>query len=701
MKLSNTDLDNLGKSSSDNGQLYIDNMQNLKRLINSQLNGIFLIDPASCEVMLVNHVALSMTGLCENDIIGSISDNFVRPFREYTSLPFTNSNNKGVICFEGLLKSRVQEDKHILIQFTPVKTKDYEFLMISFNLLSLASQNCSNHNLDVMDSSFDSMSSYPMSTLLNSCNDAVVIIQDGILKFVNTLSSEAIGIPAYQMINQDFLQFVSPEHRQLARTRYDDQLKERGLQLSRCEISLVKSNGQKLPVELNSCQILYENRPADLVFIRDLSDSLEAKKDLKRRVEIEYAISSITSNFMYSEELDPMIEEAFRIIGELCGCSRVYLFVLDKERAKLKNTHEWCAQGVKSQIENLQALPVDTFPWWMKNLYDNKIIHIKDVSSMPEEANAEKDILLLQDIRSLICLPVHIERQMIGFIGMDNVVHTGEWTSQDIEVLRMLGDVVGIAIERKQKEDALKKYADELSIANRKLQTSDSIKEEFLGNLTHEFRTPLNVIKGFSKLIHDGRLGNLSERQKKAMKAIMRNNKRLEELVESLLYMTSVQANNANYTFVTLDMIRLLERVIFSFSISIKNKRLNFETDIDDLVCHIRGDIVYLEKVFYHLLDNAIKFTDSGGKIILSAYEEDDFVHISFKDTGVGIPAEQIPYVFLKFYQLDGSLTRRYGGNGIGLYISKRVIDAHNGYIWLESEFHKGTTVHLKLPVHK
>ncbi len=689
----------MGYSSADDDYLYIDDMQGLKRLLASQFGGIFLLDPEDCRVLMVNKVALSLLGLSERDVIGNFSEQYVHPFREHTDTNYSDTE-----CFEGLLTCKDQEDKHVLIHFTPVRTKHNELLMETFILCPFSSQNCSSslsnsdECSDLVPGSLDPLSSSLMSTLLNSCNDAVIIIQDGILKFVNSISSKAIGIPSHRLINQDFLKFVSPEYRQLASSRYDALIKAERSELSRCEISLIKKDGQKLPVELSSCQIFYDKRPADLVFIKDLSESMEAKKDLKRRVEIEYAIASITSSFMSSEELDPMIEEAFRTIGVLCGCSRVYLFVLDQARISLTNTHEWCAKGVKPQKESLQDLSVDTFPWWMKKLYNNEIIHIRDVSSMPEEANAEKDILIMQDICSLICLPVQIERQMIGFIGMDNVIRTGEWTSQDIEVLRMLADVVGIAIERKQKEEALKKYADELSVANRKLQTSDRIKDEFLGNLSHEFRTPLNVVKGFSKLIHDERLGPLSDRQKKAMKAIMRNNQRLEGLVESLLYMTSIQANNTNYTFISLDLPGLLERVIFSFSLSMKNKGIDFETDIDGLVCQVRGDLVHLEKVFYHLLDNAIKFTDSGGKITLCVRQEDGFVHLSLKDTGVGIPSEQIPYVFHKFYQLDGSLTRRYGGNGIGLYISKQVVDAHNGSIWLESNFHEGTTVHVKLP---
>jgi signal transduction histidine kinase len=225
------------------------------------------------------------------------------------------------------------------------------------------------------------------------------------------------------------------------------------------------------------------------------------------------------------------------------------------------------------------------------------------------------------------------------------------------------------------------------------------LKNEFISNVSHELRTPMNSIKGFAELMHNGNMGELNTEQKNALSTIIQSSQDLEKLIDSLLYVASSRKEGLKCKLVYLDLSKLLSEIVSNFSHDAESKGINLSLNADPSLPAIKGDEEYLVKVFWNLLNNAIKFTGSGGNIILSASLLSDRIHVSVEDTGIGIPHEKLESVFDDFYQVDGSPTRKYGGAGIGLFISKKIITSHGGDIWLESTENVGTTVHVILPV--
>lgn len=252
--------------------------------------------------------------------------------------------------------------------------------------------------------------------------------------------------------------------------------------------------------------------------------------------------------------------------------------------------------------------------------------------------------------------------------------------------------------ERKAAEEALNKYADELSKANEELKSLDRMKDEFLSNLRHELTTPLIPIKGYSELMFDGALGDLNERQHDAMEKIMLSSERLKRLIDSLLYVSITEGGNVDYTFIPLRLTEVLESAINDRSPEITSKGHTIEKDLPCDLPLIEGDLDYLRNVFVNLIDNSVKFTPDKGIINISASNEDDHAHLQIADNGIGIGDTEILNIFNRFYQVDGSSTRKYGGNGLGLYICKKIIEAHKGEIWAESRQGEGTTIHVTLP---
>lgn len=181
----------------------------------------------------------------------------------------------------------------------------------------------------------------------------------------------------------------------------------------------------------------------------DITAQKEAERALLRRLDFEKIAAQVSSRFV-KETFDEAVEFALEEIGGFARAGRAYLFLLRDGGCIMDNTHEWCAAGVSPQKENLQGLTTAAFPWWMDKLERGEIIHVTDVSQMPAEAGAEKEILESQDIKSLLVLPVFSGKTLAGFIGLDNVEAAGSWREEDILLLNLCAEVIGGALERRR-----------------------------------------------------------------------------------------------------------------------------------------------------------------------------------------------------------------------------------------------------------
>jgi PAS domain S-box-containing protein len=183
----------------------------------------------------------------------------------------------------------------------------------------------------------------------------------------------------------------------------------------------------------------------------DITGQKRAEDALRERFEIETAIAKVLSKFVCPRNINKAINSTLAEIGALRNANRAYLFLIRKDEKTMDNTHEWCAKGVKPQIKNLQNCPVNAFPWWMKKLGKKEIIHIPDISKMPKGAKAEKKILEAQNIKSLLVLPVNSRKELIGFIGFDNIKEAKPWRKEDIILLRSVAKIIGMSLDTKQK----------------------------------------------------------------------------------------------------------------------------------------------------------------------------------------------------------------------------------------------------------
>jgi len=195
-----------------------------------------------------------------------------------------------------------------------------------------------------------------------------------------------------------------------------------------------------------------------LVLLGDITDRKQAEQSLRYRVGFERIITTLSAGFVRlgPEEVDEGINRALKIIGEFTRVDRSYVFLFRDNGKITDNTHEWCAKGIEPQIDNLQGLSVDIFPWWMDKLRQFETIYIPRVSDLPPEASAEKELLQAQDIQSLIALPMIVRGSLIGFLGFDSVRKERSWSNEIVELLKIVSGLFAHALDRKWAEEALR-----------------------------------------------------------------------------------------------------------------------------------------------------------------------------------------------------------------------------------------------------
>ncbi len=296
----------------------------------------------------------------------------------------------------------------------------------------------------------------------------------------------------------------------------------------------------------------------------------------------------------------------------------------------------------------------------------------------------------------------HWELVEIPILRKDGTIRLILWNSanlydeDDKTVSAIIAQGIDIT-ERKEAEESLKKYTEELIKINEELKSLDKMKDEFLSNVSHELKTPLVSIEGFSEVIKNETLGVLNEEQKKAIGTVLRNANRLERLIDSVLYLSISQSGKMKYIFKPVQIADVIDNSVLDMLPQAKNHGLVIKKEVTDNLPLIQADVDRLMQVMINLIGNAIKFTLSG-EIKVSAYEDKNDLHIAVSDTGIGMSQDLIGNLFKRFYQGDASTKRKYGGTGLGLYISKLIVKAHNGKIWAESEKGVGTTIHVTLP---
>lgn len=256
--------------------------------------------------------------------------------------------------------------------------------------------------------------------------------------------------------------------------------------------------------------------------------------------------------------------------------------------------------------------------------------------------------------------------------------------------------------ERKRSEELKRKMDENMKLVRETLEY-DKIKTEFFANISHEIKTPLNIIIGtlqlFELVLNSKNLDECDNKLAKYTTIMRQNCFRLLRMLNNLIYITEIDSGFVEMHMQNHDLVQIVKNILSSSLIFIEGKgvMLSFDAKVDRLETACDAD--KLERVILNLLSNAVKFTDVGDSIEVSVYSKDGSAYISVKDTGIGIPDEMKELIFQRFRQVDKSFTRRCEGSGIGLSLVKSLVEMHNGSIEVKSEYNKGSEFIVKLPI--
>ncbi len=251
-----------------------------------------------------------------------------------------------------------------------------------------------------------------------------------------------------------------------------------------------------------------------------------------------------------------------------------------------------------------------------------------------------------------------------------------------------------------QLERRVQQRTAELQRAMEKLAEVNQLKANIVANISHELRTPLTHLKGYLELLLAGDMGPLSEQQQATLGIMERSSERLSRLIEDLLMFSLSERDRLHLRLEIFSINTMCNACAHKATLKAKERNIQLELDCDHEPVAVKGDEEKLSWVVMQFLDNAIKFTQPGGRVTLHAAREGKLVRVSVEDTGIGIPAARIEEIFDSFHQLDEGTTRRVGGTGLGLALARKIIDAHGSIIQVASEVGKGSCFSFSLKVH-
>ncbi|MBN1681364.1 MAG: response regulator [Anaerolineae bacterium] len=426
------------------------------------------------------------------------------------------------------------------------------------------------------------------------------------------------------------------------------------------------------------------------IVANDITDMVHARNRQQRLLELEHLYRQIEAKLLQAENVNDAINNVFAMIGPFLDVSRAHVFRFRENERLVDNTHEWCAPGILPQMINLQGLAFETlFPSWITLLTSQNIITCEDISALPEDV---QNFLEPQGIKAILVLPFYVGERLEGFISLDENRRFRKWLPETITILRAVCEAYARTLERQRAREELIQARDAALL-------SAKLKSEFVSNMSHEIRTPMTGVLGMLELLLETELGEV---QHSFAEDAYHSARSLLRVIDDILDFSKLEAGRVSLEAELLDLRGIMTEVKTTLAPQADRKNLALKIAVDNSVPErVLGDSTRLRQVLLNLASNAVKFT-TAGHVLLSIRQVStahDQTHLRFavSDTGIGIPADRLDYIFESFVQADGSTTRKFGGTGLGLAISKQLVELMGGTISVQSTENKGTTFEFTL----
>jgi signal transduction histidine kinase len=279
--------------------------------------------------------------------------------------------------------------------------------------------------------------------------------------------------------------------------------------------------------------------------------------------------------------------------------------------------------------------------------------------------------------------------RLVGVLDVQSDI-LERFAEQDILIMRTLASQVAVAAQNAEQ------FAEQVETAE-KLREVEKLKSEFLASMSHELRTPLNSIIGFADVLLEGLDGPLNDRMEEDVRLIRDSGDHLRNLIGDILDMSKIEAGKMDLRYEEIDMHQMAHDIVATATPLAQAKGLKLHLSLADELFPILADRTRIRQILWNIMGNAIKFT-AQGSVMLSMQTQENNILVAIRDTGIGIAPENVPIVFEQFRQVEGSLNRTAEGTGLGMPITKKLVELHSGEIWVESALGEGSTFWFTLP---
>ncbi|HEY9808599.1 MAG TPA: PAS domain S-box protein [Halomicronema sp.] len=529
-------------------------------------------------------------------------------------------------------------------------------------------------------------------TLAETVSAAIFISQGTQIRYVNSAAATLTGYTREELLSRG-TSLIHPKFEKFIRRRLIAGIKnpflhEEGKKFANShEFQLTTKTGKKQWAEFSMALMEYDGNIAVLSAAFDITDRKIAQKSLEYRAVFQQLISDISTHFLNlsANEIDTGIQQTLEALAEFIGADRTMVFFFTEDGQNMINNYEWCAPELEYTLNKSQNLSLDNLTFTWEILKKNEPVQISSVGDFPENAILEKEQFKQGGYQALLRVPLSAGGEVIGSIGSDIIRHSKKLTEQDITLLKIVGEIIVSALERRRFEQALQQHAAELARSNAEL-------EQFAYITSHDLQEPLRAVISYTQLLSRRYHNQIDDKANEYIDFVVDGATRMQVLIQDLLAYSRVGTKGK--ALVPVDCNTVLNTALANLQMAINESK---STIISQELPTLLADSTQLVQLFQNLIGNSIKYRSSEPPVIeiQVQLQENEWLFL-VRDNGIGFDAKYRDRVFLVFQRLH--TREEYPGTGIGLAVCKKIVERHGGKIWVESSFGLGSTFYFTIP---